>query len=514
MHEHVNRQNTPAQSESKEEHSGASLAPPQFKLAAGGDNPPAAGLANEGPVQMQVNADAPVQMQVGQNVNNLAERIHTAIDGWGTDEEQVYLALNQVRGNAAVIDALKTRYETAYGESLEDAIRGDFSGSELDHALSLLNSGAAPAAAGNPAAAAAPDPHQVAADAIFAAVDGWGTDEEAIYAALEPYSRNLTAIHAIMDAYQATHGENMRDRLEDELSGTELEYALHLMGDQAMVANVEIQNVTVAEANELFAQLSTLNFWTDEGVEAPIPFHYPPDGCYARAHMMSQHLTSLGYSNEKVFAVSTKAGGLNVATDNAPDAGPGVVPSVTWWYHVAPIVNVTMADGSVVQHVMDPSMTSGPVPISTWTGMMRADAFEQRTAEEIRAQFNNGMPVDENLVYTANRDSFGPTDPRDADDPDPQGAHDSMESARGRMSDYAKIDRVHQLAAGIRSELRNIPPVADNIIGLFTHSTPEDRHIFRFGDGQFSNGFPHLIQQMENTFNAPDFARIEAAIRP
>ncbi|WP_428261454.1 eCIS core domain-containing protein [Haliangium sp.] len=183
---------------------------------AGGDHSALAaapGAAGSGSVQRTLHYDA------------IAERIHEAIDGLGTDEEAVYLALQPVRGNADAINRLKDAYETKYGETLEDAIRGDFSGTELQHCLDLLNSGAAAAPTG--------DVHEAAAEQIHDAVDGAGTDEEAIFAALEPFGRNTTETTAVRDAYQSRYNEDLLVRLADELSGSELEYAMHLMGGGA-----------------------------------------------------------------------------------------------------------------------------------------------------------------------------------------------------------------------------------------------------------------------------------------
>jgi hypothetical protein len=67
-----------------------------------------------------------------------------------------------------------------------------------------------------------------------------------------------------------------------------------------------------------------------------ISWLFPDDGCFARASL------------------------ANVQTANAPGG------SVTWWYHVAPLVEV---DG--VKYVLDPAMDpSRPLTLAEWLGLM------------------------------------------------------------------------------------------------------------------------------------------------
>ncbi len=96
-----------------------------------------------------------------------------------------------------------------------------------------------------------------------------------------------------------------------------------------------------------------------------VPFQYVADGCYARAHKMRQIIEgTYGYTSYKVF---------NYA-DQCPIT-PGVLAvnatlwgnncCVRWWYHVAPYVYV-QSGTSQVAYLLDPSMHSAPVAISTW----------------------------------------------------------------------------------------------------------------------------------------------------
>lgn len=158
----------------------------------------------------------------------LAERIHAAIAGWGTDEEAVYRALQECRRDPALIAQLETEYLLLYRTSLEADIRDDFSGEELEYALQLLNRGRAgsPQAIGVAPTDAAG--FEALARRIRAAVEGIGTDEEAIFAALLPLNRDPGLIQSLADAYQRLFREDLRARIVDEMSGSELDYALSL----------------------------------------------------------------------------------------------------------------------------------------------------------------------------------------------------------------------------------------------------------------------------------------------
>jgi hypothetical protein len=155
---------------------------------------------------------------------NIADRVYDAMEGWGTDEEAVYRALQELDRDQKQIDDLATVYAERHHSPLIEDIRDDFSGTELEFALQLLNLGSAdkPQSVEDTLFLAP----KVAAQRIRDAVQGPGTDEEAIYAALMPFRRNTLDLQR---AYQEMFSEDLRDRLEDEMSGSELEYALDLM---------------------------------------------------------------------------------------------------------------------------------------------------------------------------------------------------------------------------------------------------------------------------------------------
>ena len=100
-----------------------------------------------------------------------------------------------------------------------------------------------------------------------------------------------------------------------------------------------------------------------------IPFQYVIDGCYARAHKMRQVIEEkYGYCSEKVFSFAN-LGGDTLAVKANMWGGC----CVFWWYHVAPLVRVRIKINLlpssfqfVLAMVIDPSMFTKPVLLSTW----------------------------------------------------------------------------------------------------------------------------------------------------
>lgn len=75
---------------------------------------------------------------------SMAEKLHSAMAGMGTDEQTVYNTLAKLKRDAKHIDALKKAYREKYGSNLVSDINGDFSnswafGNQLDKALGYLN---------------------------------------------------------------------------------------------------------------------------------------------------------------------------------------------------------------------------------------------------------------------------------------------------------------------------------------------------------------------------------------
>lgn len=85
-----------------------------------------------------------------------------------------------------------------------------------------------------------------------------------------------------------------------------------------------------------------------------IPFTYPDDGCWGRAHEMARLMIANGITPDKVWIY----GNLRVNSANKPDCLVG------WDWHVAP----TLVAGGVT-YVIDPALFDGPVTQDTWKGV-------------------------------------------------------------------------------------------------------------------------------------------------
>jgi hypothetical protein len=118
--------------------------------------------------------------------------------------------------------------------------------------------------------------------------------------------------------------------------------------------------VPAARAQQLFNDMSATSC-NPLSVPPPcIPFLYPDDGCWGRAHEMCRLLLNLGASPRKVWI----QGNLAVSTRNNPSC------HVYWGWHVAPTVCVRGPRFFQRQRmVIDPSLFAAPVSEATWKGV-------------------------------------------------------------------------------------------------------------------------------------------------
>lgn len=126
--------------------------------------------------------------------------------------------------------------------------------------------------------------------------------------------------------------------------------------------------LTEEEAGNLFSELKN---------QPQITFDYPMDCCYTRAHEMCRIMESKGVECRKYWLFDRNWGESGMMRSSLapmrggkavefPDPDTGKREPVRWVYHVAPIVKVKKADGSVGEMVMDPSIASGPVTKEEW----------------------------------------------------------------------------------------------------------------------------------------------------
>lgn len=105
-----------------------------------------------------------------------------------------------------------------------------------------------------------------------------------------------------------------------------------------------------------------------------IPFDYPVDCCFSRAHEMCRMLERTGIKSGKKWLYNRD---FPSGSDLAPkdksgnpvkfyDVRTGTREPVTWRYHVAPTVEVRKPDGTVEKQVLDPSLSDRPLTEDEW----------------------------------------------------------------------------------------------------------------------------------------------------
>ena len=142
---------------------------------------------------------------------------------------------------------------------------------------------------------------------------------------------------------------NRRGRSRKRVKVKEKVVSWKVFKEEVKAYNSELLDVSVISekhADYLFEYLSNLSH---------IPFDYPEDGCFARAHAMVRELDDLGINSAKSFI----EGNLRVETDKSPKG------YVKWSYHVAPTILV-YKNGKVVPYIFDPSIFDKPVPVEEW----------------------------------------------------------------------------------------------------------------------------------------------------
>ena len=160
----------------------------------------------------------PVYQAVG--LDAVAQQVHDAVDGPGTDENAVFGAL--AGRTQPEIDIIAYAYQRMYGKAMIDDIRDDLSDDEMGR-LATLSPALAP-----PGAAAAVAAAEAIAAQLNDAMEGPGTNEEAVYAALS--NRSAAEVAAIKAAYRELTGHDLEAELRDELSDDELQRALGQIG--------------------------------------------------------------------------------------------------------------------------------------------------------------------------------------------------------------------------------------------------------------------------------------------
>jgi len=148
--------------------------------------------------------------------------------------------------------------------------------------------------------------------------------------------------------------------------------------------------LTEDQAKALFDELKN---------QPQIPFDYPVDCCYTRANEMCRIMESKGTACRKYWLFDEKwgEGGMKASLApvkggkpvDFPDPDTGRREPVRWVYHVAPLVRVKKADGSVDEMVMDPSIADGPVTKDQWRKIQGDSPGLYEEYSDSKAYFKN-----------------------------------------------------------------------------------------------------------------------------
>jgi hypothetical protein len=122
---------------------------------------------------------------------------------------------------------------------------------------------------------------------------------------------------------------------------------------------------SMATAQSIFDQLGATSCPPLTTPAPCIPFMYPDDGCWARAHEMCRLMLNMGRHPRKVWIRQGPQGPLVAQTKNNPFC------QVVWGWHVAPTLCVRTGSKwwwpfYTERMVMDPSMFTTPVSTATW----------------------------------------------------------------------------------------------------------------------------------------------------
>ncbi len=141
-----------------------------------------------------------------------ADALAVAMQGAGTDEEQIRKVLTEYTGDRTL---LEQKYKERYGQNLREALSEELSGDLLTEMNSLLN--------GDKIGAAAARIHQ--------AIDGAGTDEAVVRETLAKLSKD--ELSQLNRKYQSQYGESLSAALK---------------GDFSSLALVEVEALAVGES--------------------------------------------------------------------------------------------------------------------------------------------------------------------------------------------------------------------------------------------------------------------------
>jgi hypothetical protein len=121
--------------------------------------------------------------------------------------------------------------------------------------------------------------------------------------------------------------------------------------------------VSLQEAEDMFSLVSKKTCHPKIPLSPCIPFLYPDDGCWVRAHEMCRVIFEKGgVRSQKMWAFGDS---LQAQTHNHPYCRTPV-----WYFHVAPVLDVFTSDVTSETIVIDPALFERPVDLATWAAAL------------------------------------------------------------------------------------------------------------------------------------------------
>jgi hypothetical protein len=200
--------------------------------------------------------------------------------------------------------------------------------------------------------------------------------------------------------------ETCRSRAAARLStsATDSPSTVDVYDSRSTVNDLDFTNVPTwsdADIVSQFASIRDVRYMTNSSnptFQRRITWEYPDNGCYARAEQFDVEANAAGKTRPyKIFAF-VRNPSLRVYTPNAlPPAD-----SVTWWYHVVPLVKNSAGEPIVFDPAISPCK---PLPYKTWLATMVDDmAYYDDIADPSAGGAGNGVAVSDSGAY-------GPFDP-------------------------------------------------------------------------------------------------------
>lgn len=129
--------------------------------------------------------------------------------------------------------------------------------------------------------------------------------------------------------------------------------------------SIELTVLSEERAMDVFKKLKA---------DEDIPFNFPYEGCFARAHKMALNMDDMGIVSGKAFVEG------NLYIDIKGE-------EIGWSYHVASLVLVKK-NGKTIPTVIDPGLFDRPVSFEKWKAALLKNKKSKKTSEYFTKRFN------------------------------------------------------------------------------------------------------------------------------